>query len=152
MSISEKITNILNSTIHSFNNVVQTPLEISNPSSFNQPFQHDAIGVFIGITGDVLGRILITGDEGTFSKIGEKMFGMPLLGEMLESFAGEFGNMIVGNLSTILFNKGITIDITPPTIFIGSSKVYGFQKAIKLPVSIQTIGDLNIIFMIEEAA
>ena len=151
-TFSEKITHILNGTIYSFNHVVQLPLTVDNPSSFNQPFQHESFGVFIGITGDILGRILIAGDEETFSKISKKMFGMPLFGEMLESFAGEFGNMIVGNLSSTLFEKGITIDITPPTIFVGNSRISGFQKAIKLPVSLQTIGNMNIIFMIENHA
>lgn len=40
------------------------------------------------------------------------MFGMPLEGAMLESFTGEFGNMIAGNLCTFTGQHDLELDIT----------------------------------------
>ncbi len=78
------------------------------------------------------------------------MFGMPLEGEMLESFTGEFGNMIAGNLCTAVGQENLEIDITPPTVMVGNTKLYGFEKAFVLPVTIPNIGALTVLLTIEE--
>ena len=70
--------------------------------------------------------------------------------EMLESFTGELGNMICGNLTTFTAEKGITLDITPPTVIAGSTKVYGFSNGISLPVSLGETGSFNILLMLEQ--
>jgi chemotaxis protein CheX len=50
------------------------------------------------------------------------MFGMEVLAldEMSKSAIAELGNMIMGNVSTEFYNEGIKIDITPPTVLVGS--------------------------------
>jgi chemotaxis protein CheX len=95
------------------------------------------------------GRIIIDGEEPAFSKIGEGMFGMALEGEMLESFAGELGNMIAGNLSIYISGQGLQMDITPPTVLVGETKLYGFEKAYSLPVKVAGAGELMIVLMLE---
>ena len=35
------------------------------------------------------------------------MFGMSIEGEMIESFTGELGNMVAGNLCTVLEKNGL---------------------------------------------
>ncbi|MDO7488334.1 hypothetical protein Q5O89_26215 [Peribacillus frigoritolerans] len=45
---------------------------------------------------------MIEGTNGWMSKIDESMFGMPLEGEKLESFAAVFGSMLAGNIATSL--------------------------------------------------
>lgn len=147
--LSETVTHVLNGTIHSVQNIVPVPINISRPNLFTQPFIQNSMGVLIGLTGDVLGRILISGDERIFMEIGERMYGMQLTGDMLESFSGELGNMIVGNLITKLSETGLSLDITPPTVFVGQTKISGFEKALKLPISINDIGGMDIIFMLE---
>ena len=47
------------------------------------------------------------------------MFGMSIEGEMIESFTGELGNMVAGNLCTILEKNGLILDISPPTVMTG---------------------------------
>ena len=74
---------------------------------------------------------------------------MALEGEMLESFAGELGNMIAGSLSTFISQKGINMDITPPTVLVGQTKVYGFSKAFRLPIEITNVGSILIVLMVE---
>lgn len=149
MTLTKNATEILNGTIESVKSILPFEISINKPSQISAPFFQESFGVLIGITGDLRGRIIIDGNEHIFSKVGETMFGMLLEGEMLESFSGELGNMIAGNLSTFVSKNGIEMDITPPTVLIGKTKMYGFEKALRLPISLQAIGTLNIILMIE---
>ncbi|MCM3674024.1 chemotaxis protein CheC [Peribacillus simplex] len=52
---------------------------------------------------------------------------------MLKSFAAELGNMLAGNIATSLAGENALIDITPPTVIVGNTKMYGFHEAINLP-------------------
>ncbi|WAA11083.1 chemotaxis protein CheX [Fervidibacillus albus] len=149
--VSNLITHVLNGTIQSVKKVVPVPINVTRPTLFTEPFIQDSIGVLIGLTGDVLGRVMIVGDEKIFMGISEKMYGMQLTGDMLESFSGELGNMIVGNLITNLGENRLTIDITPPTVFIGETKISGFDKALKLPISIEQMGELDIFLILENS-
>ncbi|MFT8321193.1 MAG: chemotaxis protein CheX [Bacillus sp. (in: firmicutes)] len=149
MTSTKSATEILNGTIESVKAVLPYHISIEKPTLISAPFTQQLIGVLIGLTGDFRGRILIDGNEQVFGKIGEAMFGMKLEGDMLESFSGELGNMIAGNLSTFVANNGIEMDITPPTVLVGETKMYGFEKALRLPFSLDTIGDLTIVLMLE---
>lgn len=149
MALGEKITTILNGTIESIRSVIPLTMAIDKPSLFTQPFTQMSISVLIGMTGDLRGRLMIEGHETMFGNIGETMFGMPLEGEMLESFTGELGNMIAGNLATIVSQKGITIDITPPTVLVGQTKIYGFDKAFRVPIHFEGKGELQLILTID---
>lgn len=149
MSLSKYITDVFNSTIGSINTIFPVPLNFDSPKVFKAPFSGNTVGVLIGITGDIRGKMIFDGEETIYSKIGEAMFGMPISKDMLESFAGELGNMIAGNMSTNISQDGYMIDITPPTVIIGYSKLYGFDKALCLTVQLENIGKLNIILMIE---
>lgn len=150
MPLTKSVTDILNTFIHSVKDVIPLAITISQPSLLTEPFNQHNIGVLIGMTGDVRGRVIIDGEEDSFQGLGASMFGMPLEGEMLESFAGELGNMIAGNLATMLAQAGHSIDITPPTVIVGQTKVYGFHKALKLPIVIENVGDFIVILMIED--
>lgn len=150
MVITKHVTDILNGTIESVKGVLPFEVSVEKPSLFTQPYSQDCIGVLIGMTGDIRGRLIIDGNEQTFGKIGEGMFGMMVEGEMLESFAGELGNMIAGTLSTFISQQGMEMDITPPTVLVGQTKIYGFEKAFRLPITIQNSGNLTIILMIEQ--
>ncbi|MDQ0155154.1 chemotaxis protein CheX [Robertmurraya andreesenii] len=149
MTLTKSITDILNGTIESVKAVLPFEIKIDKPSLFTQPFTQHSIGVLIGMTGDVRGRVIIDGEEEIFGKIGEGMFGMFLEGEMLESFAGELGNMIAGNLSTTISQRGFEMDITPPTVFVGQTKIYGFNRAFRLPVHIANVGIMEIVLAVE---
>lgn len=149
MALGEKITTILNGTIESIRSVIPLTMAIDKPSLFTQPFTQMSISVLIGMTGDLCGRLMIEGHETMFGNIGETMFGMPLEGEMLKSFTGELGNMIAGNLATIVSQKGITIDITPPTVLVGQTKIYGFDKAFRVPIHFENKGELQLILTID---
>jgi chemotaxis protein CheX len=106
-------------------------------------------GILIGFTGDLKGKVLYKGDLQLFSLLGEAMFGMPLEGDMLRSFAGEFGNMISGGLCANVFEKGITIDINSPIIMEGDSKISGFKKGIELIVDFEGQGQLFLYILLD---
>ncbi|MGD6845069.1 chemotaxis protein CheX [Bacillus infantis] len=149
MSLTKSIEDIISGTIESIKSVFPFESSVEAPAQFSQPFTQHSIGVLVGITGDLRGRIIIDGEEQVFSKIGEAMFGMLMEGEMLESFSGELGNMIAGNLSIYLSGQGLQIDITPPTVLVGETKVYGFEKAYSLSVKIAVAGELMVVLMLE---
>lgn len=150
MSTSKHIQTVLNGTIQSLKSVIPIPMDIKSPSLMIQPFEQKEMGVLIGIIGDLKGRIIIDSTAESFSAIGATMFGMPLEGEMLESFTGELGNMIAGNICTSVASNGVQVDITPPTVIVGTTRLYGFQHAFKLPVVIENIGVMTIILTIDE--
>ncbi|PFA70089.1 chemotaxis protein CheX [Bacillus sp. AFS015802] len=149
MILTKSVTDILNSSVEAIKGVIPLSVTVSKPSLLAEPFSQHKIGVLIGFTGDVRGRMIIDGEEASFQGLGASMFGMPLDGAMLESFAGELGNMIAGNLATLLAGGGHSLDITPPTVIVGQSKMYGFDKALKLPISIEHVGEFLVILMIE---
>ncbi|SDN03792.1 chemotaxis protein CheX [Psychrobacillus sp. OK028] len=150
MSTSKHIQTVLNGTIQSLKSVIPISMDIKPPSLMVQPFEQKEMGVLIGIIGDIKGRIIIDSTAESFSAIGATMFGMPLEGEMLESFTGELGNMIAGNICTSVASNGVQVDITPPTVIVGSTRLFGFQHAFKLPVVIENIGAMTIILTIDE--
>ena len=78
------------------------------------------------------------------------MFGMRVEGEMLQSFAGELGNMIAGTLSTTISKYEMDMDITPPTVLVGETKIFGFEKSFCIPITMPNIGNINILLMIEQ--
>ncbi|BCB04473.1 chemotaxis protein CheX [Bacillus sp. KH172YL63] len=149
MILTKSVTDILNSSVQAIKSVIPMNIDVKQPSLLTEPFSQHKIGVLIGFTGGVRGRMIVDGEEESFQALGASMFGMPLEGEMLESFAGELGNMIAGNLATLLAQAGHSLDITPPTVIVGQSKMYGFDKALKLPITIENVGDFLVILMIE---
>lgn len=150
MSASKHIQTILNGTIQSLKSVIPIAMDIKSPSLMVQPFEQKEMGVLIGIIGDIKGRIIIDSSAESFSAIGATMFGMPLEGEMLESFTGELGNMVAGNICTSVAGNGVEIDITPPTVIVGTTRLFGFQHAFKLPIEIENVGEMTIILTIDE--
>ncbi|MBD7945237.1 chemotaxis protein CheX [Psychrobacillus sp. Sa2BUA9] len=150
MGNSKHIKTLLNGTIQSLKSVIPLNLSFKSPTLMIQPFDQEEMGVLIGIVGDIKGRIIVDASSQFFSSVGASMFGMPLEGEMLESFTGELGNMIAGNLCTTVAQEGLEIDITPPTVIVGKSKLFGFHHAFRLPVETEDIGLMTVILTIDE--
>ncbi|RIW33090.1 chemotaxis protein CheX [Bacillus salacetis] len=148
---TKSVTDILNGTIQSIKSVIPLPVKVDQPSLITEPVKIHSMGVLIGLTGDIRGQIIIDGHVEDFQGLGASMFGMPLEGEMLESFAGELGNMIAGNLSTHISQLGHSMDITPPTVIVGESKLSGFDRALRLPLSLENVGKFIVVIMVDTA-
>lgn len=111
-------------------------------------FVEKYIWIQIGITGQMQGDIVFGLHEEVALKLVSAMMGGFVLNEMDEmgkSAISELGNMISGNASTILFNQGVRVDITPPVI-VQSAASAGFtpKKALTIPLIIDGIGELDI--------
>ena len=105
MTQTKNVTDVLNSTIEALQSVLPFTIIIDSPKLFKSPIAGHTVGVLIGITGDIKGRMIIDAEKEIISKIGEGMFGMPLQEEMFESFAGELGNMLAGNRAVTTMYK-----------------------------------------------
>lgn len=142
------ITSLLNATLFSIKSVVPIGSEVKEPKLLKQALQLN-FGVLIGITGDMKGKLVFSGNTSTFASIGERMYGMSLEGEMLQSFSGELANMIAGALSSKLIETNTEINITTPTILQGDTKIFGYQQALKLPVIFEQVGILNTYLLLD---
>lgn len=106
------------------------------------------IWIQIGMTGQMEGDIVFGLHEEVALKMVSAMMGGFLiteLDEMSRSAISELGNMISGNASTMLFNQGVRVDITPPKL-LHSATAAGFQakKALTIPLIMEGIGELDI--------
>jgi len=150
MDNQEGVKDLLNSAIESVSQVIPVATEVYPPKAFQQTALQSHMSVLVGITGDVSGRVVLEGEGPTFSSLGESMFGMPLQGEMLHSFVGEIANMIAGTTSSILYQKGRKIDITPPTVMVGTFQMFGFEQGISVPIHIANVGEVNMILLLQK--
>lgn len=145
---SKSITSLLNGVNTALKNVVPVEAKISKPI-LQKDLLHVTYGVFVGMTGDIRGKILFIGEKDVFSSIGERMFSVPIEEEMLSSFSGELGNMIVGNVSSYVEKEGLQIDITSPSIITGNAEIQGHHLGIQLTSSFIDLGDLYIHLLLD---
>jgi len=65
--------------------------------------------------------------------------------EMGKSAISELGNMISGNASTMLYNQGVHVDITPPRIMSTHfASATGARRALAVPLIMDGIGEMEI--------
>jgi chemotaxis protein CheX len=104
------------------------------------------IWIQIGINGQMNGDIVFGLSEQVALKMVSAMMGGYIISELDEigrSAISELGNMISGNASTMLYNQGVTVDITPPRII---QSVQGLMsgKALSVPLIMDGIGEFDI--------
>lgn len=88
------------------------------------PYKGDNIAIIIGVTGKMRGQVIFSMTLNVATYIASQMMGgMPVetLDEMAKSAISELTNMILGNAATFLYNRGIAIDITPPSVLMGEN-------------------------------
>lgn len=144
---NKTITDLLNGTYASLKSIVPIKYQMSKPHLLGKNLEVQ-FGVLIGVTGDIKGSLILSGDTNVFSSIGEAMFGMPLEGEMLSSFSGELGNMLAGRISTTITENGIQTNITAPTILQGNTTLSGYEKAIHIVAEFDHTGGMDIYLLI----
>jgi len=90
----------------------------------SSPYMGESILIIVGITGKMRGQTIFTMNKKVaFMIASAMMFGMPVdeLNEISKSALSELTNMILGNTATLLYNKGIGIEITPPSLLLGEN-------------------------------
>lgn len=88
------------------------------------PYKGESILIIVGITGKIRGQAVFSMSKPVAFKIASAMMmGMHVteLNEISKSALSELTNMILGNTATILYNKGIGIEITPPSLLLGEN-------------------------------
>ncbi|SEO70492.1 chemotaxis protein CheX [Amphibacillus marinus] len=148
-SINEIIKAIYNGTIVSVKKIVPIDPTFGSPSLVEPPLAVE-FGVMIGFTGEIKGELVLQANASFFKEIGEAMFGMPLSDEMLDSFAGELGNMIAGSLSTYLSSVDINTDITHPTLLKGDASLLGFKRALLVEITYATQQKLTLHLLLNQ--
>ena len=105
--------------------VCQLKLEMGKPYVKPTEFEKDSIVVSIGITGQIRGQVLLSFNTEVACDLASKMCFMEItqLDDISVSALSELGNMIMGNAATLLSNNNVRIDITPPTLGMGSTKL-----------------------------
>jgi chemotaxis protein CheX len=97
------------------------------------------------MTGQMQGDILFGLHETVALKVVSAMMGGFVLTEMDKigrSAISELGNMISGNASTMLYNQGVRVDITPPKLY--SPEGGTARKALTIPLIMEGIGEMDI--------
>lgn len=112
-------------------------------------FKHDHVWLQIGIQGQMNGNVLFGFPESVALRIVSGMMGgfnVTEFDEMSQSALSELGNMISGNASSILYNEGIVVDITPPAYINPQEESEQFrdQHAIVVPLRLAKIGEFEI--------
>lgn len=142
----KELLHLVNGTISSLKTLLPLHNEFEPVHVINK-YGSIQFGTMVSFTGDIEAELILHGDSGVFSQIGQHMFGMPIEGELLDSFTGEFGNMVAGNLSTLIVEQGFQTDISTPTLINETTKLVG--KAIHIIVKIKDVGPLNASLIIE---
>lgn len=106
------------------------------------------IWIQIGMTGQMSGDIVFGLHEDCALKLVSAMMGgftVTEMDEMSKSAISELSNMISGNASTLLYNQGLRVDITPPKLLEAAASA-GFvaKKALTIPLIMDQIGELDI--------
>ncbi len=98
---------------------------------------NDSVIIMLGITGQLRGQVVILLNQLAACDIASRMIMMPVseIDELSGSAICELGNMILGNAATVFSTKGLSIDITPPSLCIGKMAFMNASKSICVPLS-----------------
>lgn len=145
---AEYINPFLESAQSVIEQVVQVRPSTGAVSVKDIKFIEQYIWIHIGVNGQMNGDIIFGLKEDVALKMISAMMGgyaISELDEMGKSAISELSNMISGNASTIMYNQGMMVDITPPRI-VEMAQAAGFEssKALAVPLIIDGIGELDI--------
>lgn len=114
-------------------------IEEEHPYIMKDIVLNNNIGVIIGLTGSIKGQVMINIPEDIGKKIASNMMGgVPIAAfdDIAKSAICELGNMIVGNAATGLYDMGLKVDITSPSVIEGKGMIYcvANQDILSLPL------------------
>ncbi|MBB6732539.1 chemotaxis protein CheX [Cohnella zeiphila] len=106
------------------------------------------VWIEIGMSGQMSGNIVFGLSESVALKMISAMMGgfvITEIDEMGKSAISELGNMISGNASTLLYNQGVQVDITPPRVLHADiARDLKTGKALAVPLIMDGIGEMEI--------
>lgn len=142
----EYINSFIKATSQVFKTIANLDISVGKPYVKPSPFSASKLVILVGITGEIQGQAVIGLSEETAKSLASAMMmGMPVdkLDDMSKSALQELSNMIMGNSATLLFNEGVVVDITPPTLMTGDhiEVSTGNMKTITIPLTC-TVGEV----------
>lgn len=149
MSISIQTMSIVNGAIYAVKEILPEQAMIHSPSAFTHTQVQLNYSVLVNLIGDLQAKIIINGDQSFFSNLCNSLYGFQLADDMLDSFVGEFGNMVAGKLCSYNSTQQINLDITPPIVTNEPSYLQIDSRAFSLPITLTSIGDFNIFLSIK---
>jgi chemotaxis protein CheX len=146
---------VINPFLESARTVIEQVIQVS-PSTGNLGIKEielidNHIWIQVGMTGQLSGNIIFGIAEQVALRMVSIMMGgfvITEMDEMGQSAISELGNMISGNASTILYNQGVSVDISPPQIMKLESMSNLPRQALSIPLLMEGIGELDIQVMI----
>jgi chemotaxis protein CheX len=145
---AEDIKPFLESALIVIEQMVQIRPRAGQLSTRDIKFADNHIWIQIGLTGHMNGDIVFGLSESVALRMISAMMGgydTTEIDEMGRSAISELGNMISGNATTMLYNLGMHVDITPPKIMETQFKSnYGAQQALAVPLIMDGIGEMEI--------
>lgn len=121
--------------------------KVGKPYLKDMSFSNDTVIIMIGVTGEMRGEVVMEFTDLVARTIAGKMMMMgplPALDDIGKSALSELGNMVMGNTATLFSEKGIGIDITPPTLAVGNVEFStGFAKNLCIPLMIDESTSIN---------
>jgi chemotaxis protein CheX len=150
----EYINPFIKATTEVLKTIANIEFSIGRPYIKASPYEPKNVMIMVGITGEIRGQAVISMDMDMAKKIASAMMmGMPVdeLDELSKSAVSELGNMIMGNSATLLYNGGVNIDITPPTLMIGDnlSISSGSMRTLGVPLT-SHIGEITLDISVKE--
>jgi chemotaxis protein CheX len=146
---AEHINPFLTASVLVLESLVQIRPSVGRINLTSPASREDHIWLQIGVVGQLQGAVLFGLNKQVALRIVSAMMGGMLLSELDElgkSAIAELGNMISGNASTILFNEGIHVDISTPSLMEDVKPTS--KQALTVPLSIDSIGQLDLHVMI----
>lgn len=141
----------INSFLDAARNVIEQVIQIRPTTGQLQMKEVKVVDQYvwidIGMTGQLTGNIVFGLYESVALKMVSVMMGGFVLTELNEighSAISELGNMISGNASTILYNQGVKVDITPPKVLQSAAGHFDAKQALSVPLMMEGIGDLEL--------
>lgn len=129
--------------------VLQTPIKRGEINLKSTATPVLGVAAFVGLAGDVEGRVLFDMSRITALKIASTMNNeqMTRIDDMVKSTITELANMIVGFAVTRLQENGFNFDLTPPAIIVGDNMEITNQRmeALVVPmVTPQGVVEINV--------
>lgn len=113
------------------------------------PYSSEDVIILVGLTGTIRGQAIFSMNRKLAMKIASAMmFGMPVteFDEISKSAISEMTNMILGNTATLLYNRGISIEITPPSLLMGENVQISSNRMKTICVPLQ-LNDEDVIML-----
>ncbi|ABN51367.1 MAG TPA: chemotaxis protein CheX [Hungateiclostridium thermocellum] len=99
-------------------------VKLGSISLKNSPYASDNIVILVGLTGKIRGQAIFSMNKNVALTAASGMMGglnLTELDEMSKSALSELTNMILGNTATLLYNRGVGVEITPPSFLMGEN-------------------------------